>query len=516
MNFDTFEANALETGAVNIKNKLSELRKGFENSLESHNDAFMDVPECVDDNIIYWLEMDPAVVPDYTMLRASVMDTVKQLYNGVDLGDGNNTLGLQEICDWSRNDLLYDQSLCQHAGFAAEVIGTTKENLAAKLEGTGVTTYRADDLPELYQKNDQYVDKIRVNQNGEIIDRIQVKFVGKNAKECLSKMMSKKYDKYFEDGKINKMEVPKDFYDDMKQLIPKKIDELEKQLQSVKEQGKTEVAQRIEAKIERYKKVDQMLEKSTVTKAEAKYAVEHPKRYAAKLLAKDTFMDSHKKGLDSAAFAASLTAAVSTVDNVSKYMDGEITAQEAFVDVAKDTGTAAGMAYGTAFVSTAVTHLMSESGHQMLSSLGNAGVPAAVVSFGVQSYDSIMDYATGTIDGNQLAYDLAENAAEIGGGIAGSAFAGAVVGSVVPGAGTLVGFGAGMVGGMVGCAVASEAYASAVKVGAENVDVLSDKAKEMANHTIEIASEIVPDKVDSIIASINDYASVNNLPFRVG
>lgn len=515
MNFDMFEANALESGAVNIKNKLSELRKGFENSLGSHNDAFMDVPESVDDNMIHWLKPDSTYGFEYTGLRASAMDTVNQLYNGVDLGNGKPSLGLKRINEWKRPDEFKKQCIKQHAGYAAEVIGSTKENLAAKIEGSGITTYRADDRPDLFKKNDQFVDKIRVNESGEIVDRIQVKFVGKDASECLSKMVSKKYDKYFDGEKINKMEVPKDYYDEMKQLIPKEIEGLEKQLQSVKEQGKTEVAQKIEAKIERYKKVDQMLEKSTVTKAEAEYAVKHPKRYAAKLLAKDTFLESHKEGLGSAAFAASLTAAVSTVDNVSKFMDGEITAQEAFVDVAKDTGTATGLAYGTAFVSTAVTHLMSGSSHQMISSLGNAGVPATVISFGVQSYDSIMDYATGTIDGNQLAYDLGENAAEIGGGLVGTAVAGAVVGSVVPGAGTLVGFGVGMVGGMVGCAVASEAYASAVKVGAENVDVLSDKAKEMANHTIEIASEIVPDKVDSIIASINEYVSVNNLPFRI-
>ena len=513
MNFDMFEENALESGAVSIKNKLSELRKGFENSLGAHNDEFMDVPESVDDNMIHWLKPDSTYGFEFTGVRANAMDTVKKLYYGIDLSDGKSS---RSLCDWSRHDLLnYSQNVNQHAGFAAEVVGTAKENMAAKLKGTGVCTYRADDLPELFKKNDQFVDKVRINAQGEIIDKIQVKFVGENAKECLSKMMSKEYDKYFESGKVDKMEVPKDFYDEMKQLIPDKIDGLERQLQSVKEKGETEAAQKIEAKIARCHKVDQMLEQSTVTKNEAIYAVKHPKRYAAKLLAKDTFLESHKEGIGSAALAASLTAAVSTVDNVSKFMDGEITAQEAFVDVAKDTGTATGLAYGTAFVSTAVTHLMSESGHQLISSLGNAGVPATVISFGVQSYDSVMDYATGTIDGNQLAYDLGENAAEIGGGLVGTAVAGAVVGSVVPGAGTLVGFGVGMVGGMVGCAVASEAYASAVKVGAENVDVLSDKAKEMANHTIEIASEIVPDKVDSIIASINEYATVNNLPFRI-
>ena len=171
-----------------------------------------------------------------------------------------------------------------------------------------------------------------------------------------------------------------------------------------------------------------------------------------------------------------------------------------------DTGAAGGIAYGTAFVSTAISQSMSSSSQQLIKSLGKSGVPAAVISFGVQSYDSVIDYAEGVIDGKQLAYDLGENAAQVGGSIAGAALAGAAVGSVVPGAGTAVGFGVGMVGGMIGCAVASEAYASAVEFGSEHAGVLADKAQEMANHTVDLAKDIVPDKVGNIVASLNNYA----------
>ena len=311
------------------------------------------------------------------------------------------------------------------------------------------------------------------------------------------------------------MEVPKDFYDGIKNTIPGELDKLENQLQKVKELGKEDVAQKIEKRIDRLNKIDQMLEKSSVTSQEAKEAVLHPKRYATKLFAKDTFAAGNKAGLESAAIAASITVAVSTVDNVSKYIDGEITAQEAFLDVAKDTGAAGGIAYGTAFVSTAVAQTMSSSSQQLIQSLGKSGVPAAVISFGVQSFDSVTDYASGVIDEKQLVYDLGESAAQVGGGIAGTAVAGAALGSVVPGAGTAVGFGVGLVGGMVGCAVASEAYASAVQFGGEHVDVLADKAQQMATRTVDIAKEVVPDKVGNIVDSLNNFASVNNLPFSV-
>ena len=515
MTFDMFESGGLDAAKFDLRGQMATLHRGFESSLRSQYDVFMNIPDSVDRNVAYWLEINTAdAAADLAALRTEVMSSAKQMYNGITYEDGFKTLGLKDIGDWKVSKEYKNQNIKQHSGYAAEVIGTTKENLIAEKNGTGVKTYRADDRPDLFQKNDQYVDKIRVDGNGNM-ERVQVKFVGKDASECLAKLTSKNYDKYFNDGKVDKVEVPKDYYDGMKALIPDKISKLEEQLQRVRENGNTEAAKKIEAQIDRYNKIDQMLEQSTVSSDEAIEAVKHPKRYTQKLFAKDTFVESHRAGMESAAVAVTITAAVSTVDNVGKIMDGEVTPQEAFIDVAKDTGVAGGVAYGTVFVSTAVSQTMSASSHQLIQSLGHSGVPAAVISFGVQSYDSVIDYATGEITGKELAYDLGENAAQVGGGIAGAALAGAAVGSVVPGAGTAVGFGVGLVGGMVGCAVASEAYASAVAFGAEHVDELADKAQEMANKTVDIAKEVVPDKVDYIVSSINTFATVNNLPFRI-
>ena len=514
MTFDTFESTGLDTVKYDLGGKMSALHSGFESSINSTYDAFMDIPESIDKNISHWLGDAPDAAAELAALRADVMSSTKEMYNGITHEDGSKSLGLKDIGEWKINKDYESQNIKQHSGYAAEVIGTTKENLIAKRNDTGVYTYRADDRPDLFQKNDQYVDKIRVDSNGNIIERIQVKFVGNNASECLSKLASKKYEKYFTDGKVDKMEIPKEFYNEMKnKLIPDKISNLEKQLQRVRENGNTETAQKLENQINRYKKIDQMIEQSTVSSDEARYAVMHPDRYTQKLFLQDTVAVSHKAGMDSAALAATLTAAVSTVDNVTKVMDGEITPQEAFIDVAKDTGVAGGIAYGTAFVSTAVSQTMSASSHQLINSLGKSGVPATVISFGVQSYDSVMDYATGQITGNELAYDLGKNAAQVGGGIAGAALAGAAVGSVVPVAGTAVGFGVGLVGGMVGCAVASEAYVSAVEFGAEHAGELADKAKEMADNTVSLAKEVVPNQVGNIVASLNDFAASNNLPF---
>lgn len=236
--------------------------------------------------------------------------------------------------------------------------------------------------------------------------------------------------------------------------------------------------------------------------------------------------------------AAAITCAVSTVDNVSKFMDGEISAEEMVVDIAKDTGVAGAVGYGSAFVSSAVAQGLKNSSHELLNSVGKSGVPAAVIAFGVTSYDCISDFAQGEIDGIELAYDLGDNAASVAGGMLGTiavasvgaaasaatgAKVGAIVGSVVPGAGTAagaiaggaVGFGISVVGGMVGTAIASEAYLTAVDLGSAGVDILADKVQEVANSTVEKAKVEMPDSVNDIKNAINNFASTNMIPIHV-
>ena len=511
MNYDSFEQASLDHPVLNISEKLTELNSGFKSRWTPEYEAFLKMPKNIDGNIYRWLGINTTdSAADLGAFKVPTIESIKQMWNGVDLTEGNHSLGLKEISKWEINPDFKYQNQKQHAGFAAEVIGTIKENMLAVKNETGIQTFRADDRPDLFQKNDQYVDKIRVHPDG-IIEKIQVKFVGKDAGECLSKLASKRFDKYFQDGMVDKMEVPKNYYDGIKEMIPERTAKLEKQLQRVKETGKTEAVQNLEKRIERYQKIDQMLERSTLTSHEALEAVKHPRRYTAKLMAENTFGKSLESGMEGAKMAAMMTVAISTIDNVSKCLEGEMTPREAFVDVAKDAGLASGTAFGAAFISTEVAQLMSASSHQLIQSLGNAAIPAAVISLGVQTFDSVSDYADGTINGQQLAYDLGDSLSQV----AGSAAAGALAGSIVPGAGTVTGFATGMVAGMVGCAVASEAYASVVKYGAEGADVLLDKAKDMASRTVEIAKDVSPDQIDSIVASINEYTSVNSIPFRV-
>ena len=215
-----------------------------------------------------------------------------------------------------------------------------------------------------------------------------------------------------------------------------------------------------------------------------------------------------KQGIE----AATITCAISTVDNVILFIDGEVTADEMAVNIAKDTGTAGAVAYGSGFVSKGIAMSMNQSSNQLIQSLANSNVPVAVVSYGVATYGSVVDYAQGKIDLTELAYDMGNNAVGVTGSMMGAQY-GAVVGQAaipVPGVGAAAGA---LVGGMVGYAVASEAYCTAVEYGSKGAEVLADKAKQIGKATIEYAEENVPKEAASIKTAINDFASQNKLPF---
>lgn len=532
--FDSIENKALDRSSLDISGKIESLHNAFESKIVPKDGYY--IPELPDVSINWtnWLGIETA--QKLGEISGDNIETVKRMYYGVE-NEGVKTLGLEEISQWKLNPEYRQQNINQQSGYVAEVISTAKENVIAQQEGTGITTYRADDRPDLFPKNDQYVDKIRVDANGRVVERIQSKFVGHDGESCLQKLMSKDFDKYYSDGKVDKMEIPSDYYDQIKSndLIGEKIRNLEKQVERLNADGKTDIAQNKQAQIDKLKKLDKMLERSTVSSDEAKYARLHPKRYVNNLFIPDSVKIAHETGKTTGLHAAGLTAISSTVQDIRSVSRGEMTIDQACKDVAIKTTEAGTLGYGTGFVSTLIANGMSDSSHELLKSLSKTGMPAATVSFAVESFDSLSDFAQGNIDGRQLAVDLGENAVGVSSNMAGStigasvggtvgAFAGGAIGSVVPGAGTAAGAviggkaGAavgGIVGGMVGYAVTTEAYRTALAYEPGQAGVLADKAKTFASETLESVKSYAPDKVDTVKDSINRFASENSLPFQL-
>lgn len=242
---EAFEKKAVEEVEKSIgETNKKRLNKSFENLLSTEDRMFDSaLDKTVNRNIAQWLGVDEKSILQKD--TSGIYDTFKRMYSGVD-ENGVKTRGLKQIYEMRVNPDFEYQNLKQHSGFSAEVISTAKENLKAQLEKTGITTYRADDLPDLFPKNDQFVDKVRMNQQGDIIERIQTKFIGKNAKQCLDKMMSKKFDKYLDSGKVDKIEIPKDFYDEIvkEKMIIDKREKITNQLNHAKERNDAKLTQK--------------------------------------------------------------------------------------------------------------------------------------------------------------------------------------------------------------------------------------------------------------------------------
>ena len=507
MTLDSLDTKGLQVEQLDLRAHLEILHRGFDTNVQPRDGFYQSIDPAVDESIARTIGIDDTAT--VAALRPTIMESTRQLLYGIEK-NGFHTLGLEEISSWKINPEYAVQNIKQQSGYAAEVVSTWKENMIAQTEGTGIKTVRADDLPELFKRNDQFVDKVRVDANGQIVERIQTKFVGANGKEWVSKMMSKDFDKYF-DGSVDKIECPKDYYDDALVAIKDRRATLQQQLERVSADGKTDVVQSLERRIDKLNQLEQMAEKSTVSTDEAVYARMHPKAYAAKMYTSEVAKVSNAEGLKSGALAAGITAVVSTVDNVSSYFEGEITATEMVVDVVEDTAAAGALGYGTAFVSTAVAQTMRASSNQLIQSIGGSCLPAAAVSFAVQSYEDISDYAQGKIDGLELAYNLGGNAAMVAGGIEGAQI-GAAIGTVAGPVGTVAG---GIVGGVVGCVVATEAYETVVELGSEGAEFLATKANEFANQTIDAVAQSAPEKLEEVKGAFKEFASTVKLPFNI-
>lgn len=229
--------------------------------------------------------------------------------------------------------------------------------------------------------------------------------------------------------------------------------------------------------------------------------------------AKEKIKPANELGVKSGLVAAGLTFAVSTTENVTEFIDGKISAEDMVLDIAGDTAVAGGGGYGTAFISTTVSQAMSKSSSALISKVGGSCLPAAVVAFGVESYEDISNFAQGKIDGVELTYELGENAAGVAGGFAGGAIAGAVIGTSLGPVGTAAGT---IIGGTIGCVVSTELYKTAVEYGSDCVEYLADNAQKMAGDVIDAIEENVPEMLEGAKDAFNDFAESINLPFSLG
>lgn len=156
----------------------------------------------------------------------------------------------------------------------------------------------------------------------------------------------------------------------------------------------------------------------------------------------------------SAVWGAAGAAAATLVGNFSRYCDGVIDGPEYAAEVVCGTVTGA----AAAGVTTAGALLVKEGlktagksvGCETLKRFAGSNVGTAVAFGAVEMGKNVYDFATGEIDGGELAKKTISTTAGVGGGLGGAGLGAAIGTAVLPGVGTAIGALVGGFGGSVG------------------------------------------------------------------
>lgn len=376
-------------------------------------------------------------------------------YTGEDRESGEALAkGLKSIYKSKLNPEYKEQNIKQQAGFSAEVKTVARENAEKIISGDKAPkSTRTDDIAKQSDgrggtvggKNDQLRDIVEVDQNGICIEGSgrQLKFVGGDSDGCYNKLLGAKMDKYREaDVPI---EIPSDFYDDVKAKLAKRAEDLQRQIDNAEQWGKLELADKHRAQLAKVEKTSQNLRKGKLTNQEAIEARLHPKISTTK----DITRLSHHAGVETAKTGAIIGGGMSLIRNSVSVIKGDKNPGDAALAVAGDTVSAAGLSYATGFMGSAIKGGMQNAESIYLRGLSNTALPAMIATTVLEAGKTLCRFADGQIDGLQCLNELGER----GSGVVASTV-GAMVGQIlvpVP----VVG---GLIGSMCGYALSSSYY----------------------------------------------------------
>lgn len=335
---------------------------------------------------------------------------------------------LKSIAKMETSNEFKKQNLAQQAGFSAEVEAVARKNADNIIAGNDTRFKRYDDVkhPDGRQvSNDPIVDIVEVDDLGKPIigSEAQMKFVGSSPKKLLDKLKSKKYAKY-RDADVS-MVIPDDYYDVLMGDGPDGINEQIRKLQGELDGGRFagKNSEAIQQQIDDLKQIKKSLRKSGLTKREALYAREHPRR----MVAKDVARVANKAGLQQARNGALIGGGVSLIRNMVACINGSIEPAEAARNVGVDAGLAAAFGYVTAFSGAAIKGAMQNASSEYLRSLSRTNVAATMVSTVTDVSKVVALYCRGEITGAVCIERLGQQGMGQLGGVMGVAVAMAAV-----------------------------------------------------------------------------------------
>ncbi len=323
---------------------------------------------------------------------------------------------LEEISKRKINPKYINQNIHQQAGYSAEIKEQAHVNAHNILAKKGERVWQYDDLSSRQKaqvkklfvnyatpsKNHELVDYISVDEKGNVIPgtAVQSKFVGRNGEECFKKLLSKDYEKYFENG--TKMNVPKDYYRDIQKAADAKIESLESQIAKQKGLGNFQKAAHLEEKLQKCKTIKAHTRPASTTKAEAIEARLNPNLSTAK----DVTRVSHQAGMNAARTGALIGGGVSLITNVYECVANGKDPIKAIKHTAIATLKGGALSYGSAFASSSLGGLMQSSANKVIQSLGKGSLPAMFVGACVANVTILGRYFSGKIDKTEFLKQL--------------------------------------------------------------------------------------------------------------
>ena len=364
-----------------------------------------------------------------------------------------------------------DSNIQQQAGYSAEVQSTSRKNADNIINRKKTRHTRTDDIEKqdygknkIGGKNDQLYDQVELDSNGNPIpgSAIQMKFVGHGGEDSLNKIISKDFQKYFDNDVP--IEVPSDYYDGIRKAAKEKAKTIQNEIDYLNKNKPNEKLL-INEKQRQLKKLEgirdgKSIRKSNVTSKEAKFARLHP----GLATAKDIAEYSHKAGLKQAKSGTVIGGVTSIIKNLVAVVKGEKDADDAVLEVAKDTGSAAALSYSTAFTGSALKGVMQNAKSTMTRTLSKTNLPAMLVTGTLETRKTLAKYLKGEIDGVQCLEELAEKGT---GMISSALFSSLGVSGAVSVFGKSVVIGqiaipipviGGLIGGILGYALSSACY----------------------------------------------------------
>ncbi|WRD22184.1 hypothetical protein E5K55_03610 [Helicobacter pylori] len=323
---------------------------------------------------------------------------------------------LEEISKRKINPNYINQNINQQAGYSAEIKEQSHVNANNILAGKRERIVQYDDLSSEQKakvkslfpnyatpsKNHELVDYVSVDEKGNVIPgtAVQSKFVGRNGEECFKKLLSKDYEKYFENGA--KMNVPKDYYRDIQKAADAKIESLESQIAKQKGLGDFQKSAHLEEKLQKCKTIKAHTRPASATKREAIEARLNPNLSTAK----DVTSVSHQAGMNAAQTGALIGGGVSLVTNVWECVVNGKDPKKAIKHTAIATLKGGALSYGSAFASSSLGGLMQSSANKVIQSLGKGSIPTIIVSVVVTNATILGRYISGKINGTELLKQL--------------------------------------------------------------------------------------------------------------